>query len=86
MSTRMLQNNRLNYRIQSLHVGMQPPGSSVTGEHKKCLHMLGKKFDWFQTGRNIHRRNPTAAKHRCAERCDSEIEHSAVAVKTSTTL
>ena len=34
------------------HVGMQPPGSSVIGEQKKCCHMLGKKFDWFQTGRN----------------------------------
>ena len=30
---------------------MQPPGSSVAGEQKKCWHMLGKKFDWFQTGR-----------------------------------
>ena len=36
--------NRFNYRIQSLHVGMQPPGSSVTGEQKKCWHMLGKKL------------------------------------------
>ena len=48
MSTRTLQNNRLNYRIQSLHVGLQPPGSSVTGSNRRT-----KKFDWFQTGRNI---------------------------------
>ena len=54
-----LQNNRLNYTIQSLHVGMQPPGSSVTGEQKKCWHMLGKKFDWFQTGRNICQHHAT---------------------------
>ena len=63
MSTRMLQNNtyRLNYRIQSLHVGMQPPGSSVTGEQKKCWHMLEKKFDRFQTGRNICQHRATLA-------------------------
>ena len=53
MSTRMFQNNGLDYRIQSLHVGMQAAGSSVNGEQKKCWHMLGKKFDWFQTGRNM---------------------------------
>ena len=26
----------------------------------------------------LHRRNPTAIRHRCAQRCDSENEHSAV--------
>ena len=26
----------------------------VTGEQKKCWHMLGKKFDWFRTGRKIY--------------------------------
>ena len=35
----------------------------VTGEQKKCWHMLGKKFDWFRTGRkiyaNIMQHNPT---------------------------
>ena len=49
-STTTLQNNRLNYRIQSLRVWMEPPGSSVTGEQNKCWHILGKEFDWFQTG------------------------------------
>ena len=57
---RTLQHNRLNYRIQSLHVGMQPPGSSVTGEQTKCWHMLSKKFDWFQTGRNIYQYHATS--------------------------
>ena len=28
----------------------------------------------------LHRRNPTAVRHRCAQRCDSENEHSAVTV------
>ena len=41
-STRTLQNNRLNYRIQSLHVGMQPPGSSVT-RTKEMLAYGGQK-------------------------------------------
>ena len=53
------ENNGLNYRIQSLHVGMQPPGSSVTGEQKKCWHMLDKKFDWFQTERNVYQHHAT---------------------------
>ena len=26
----------------------------------------------------LHRRNPTAVRHRCAQRCDSENEHSVV--------
>ena len=38
---------------------MQPPSSSVTGEQQKCWHMLGKKFDWFQTGRNICQHHTT---------------------------
>ena len=29
---------------------------------------------WFE----IHSRNPTAVRHRCAQRCDSENDHSAV--------
>ena len=33
-----------------------------------------------------HRRNPTAVRHRCAQRCDSENEHSAVTAKASTAL
>ena len=28
-------------------------------EQKKCWHMLGKKFDWFQTGRNTCQHSPT---------------------------
>ena len=52
-------NEEGNVRIQSLHVGMQPPGSSVTGEQKKCWHMLGKKFDWFQTERNVYQHHAT---------------------------
>ena len=48
------ENSGLNYRIQSLHVGMQPPGSLVNGEQKKCWHKLGKKFDWFQTERIVY--------------------------------
>ena len=31
-------------------------------------------------------RNPTAVRHRCAQRCDSKNEHIAVAAKTSTAL
>ena len=58
MPTR-IQNNRLNYRIQSLHVGMQQPGSSVTREQKKCWQMLGNTFDWFQTGHNICQHHAT---------------------------
>ena len=34
----------------------------------------------------LHRTNPTAVGHRCAQRCDSENEHSAVTAKTSTAL
>ena len=34
----------------------------------------------------LHRMNPRAVRHRCAQLCDSEIEHSAVAAKTSTAL
>ena len=29
--------------------------------------------------RRLHRRNPTAVRHRCAQRCDRENEHKAVA-------
>ena len=32
----------------------------------------------------LHRRSSTAVRHRCAQHCDSENEHSAVAAKTST--
>ena len=50
-STRTLQNNGLNYRIQSLHVGMQPPGSSVT-RTKEMLAYIGQKVwlvsNWMQ--------------------------------------
>ena len=34
----------------------------------------------------VHRKNPTVVRHRCAQRCDSENEHSAVTEKTSTAL
>ena len=34
----------------------------------------------------LHRRSPTAVRHRCAQRCDNENEHSAATAKTSTTL
>ena len=34
----------------------------------------------------LHRRNPAAVRHRCAQRCDSKNKHSAVTVKTSTAL
>ena len=33
-----------------------------------------------RTNGKLHRRNPTAVRHRCAQRCDSENEHSAVTV------
>ena len=33
-----------------------------------------------------HRRNPTAVRHRCVQRCVSENEQSAVAAKASTVL
>ena len=34
----------------------------------------------------VHGRNLTAARHRYAQHCDSENEHSAVTAKTSTVL
>ena len=34
----------------------------------------------------IHRRNPAAVRHRCAQRFDSKNKHSAVAAQTSTVL
>ena len=56
MSTRMLQNNRLNYRIQSLDVGIQP-WTWLIG-HRKTKEMLAyvgqKKFDWFQSNWTQH--------------------------------
>ena len=53
MSTRILQNNRLNYRIQSLHVGMQRSGSSVVNRRtKETLAYVGQKVwlvsNWMQ--------------------------------------
>ena len=42
MPRRMLQNNRLNYRIQSLHVGMQTPGLSVMRTNE-MLAYVGQK-------------------------------------------
>ena len=34
---------------------------TITGEQKKCWHMLEKKFDRFQTGRNICQHRATLA-------------------------
>ena len=34
----------------------------------------------------LHRRNPTAVRHRCPQRSDSENEYSTVTAKTSTAL
>ena len=44
-----------------------------------------KKLSVISEG-EVHRRNPTVVRNRCAQRCDSENEHSAVAVKTSNAL
>ena len=41
---------------------MQPPGSSVTGEQKKCWHMLGKSLTGFKLDAaytNIMQYSPT---------------------------
>ena len=40
----------------------------------------------LKTAYEVHRRNPTAVRHRCAQRCDMKNEYSAVAAKTSTAL
>ena len=41
---------------------------SLTESYNSELHAM----------RSLHRRNPTAVRHRCAQRCDSANEHSAV--------
>ena len=62
MSMRTLQNNRLNYRIQSLHVGMQSPDSSVTNNKRNvgicwAKNLTGFKLD--ETYANIMQHSPT---------------------------
>ena len=82
-SMRTLQNDRPNYRIQSLHVGMQLPGSSVT-RTKEMLAYVGQKVwlvsNWTQhmpTSCNIaqhgEQTNATCCAHHVGTTCCARL-------------
>ena len=50
------------------------------------LHVSNQPTNQRELRSAVHRRNPTAVRHQCAQCCDSENEHSAVTAKTSTAL
>ena len=84
-----------NVVLKESAIPFQPVGTERVRYLQRCSVRRGKfPMEWFvpfviliaQTGTHVHRGNPTAVRHRCAQCCDSENEHSALASKTSTAL